>query len=190
MTRRVGRRPPRAGEATPRRQRRFTRAGKFHMGDLMAEHGTRTMYVHYGCRCEACCKAEHQQYLKRKEAQTRRRTYSKWGTDDIPVPVKQDRQRKYNRNRYIQYTHTRPFSQRIRWQDLVGRDGDKCAICGCAIDSKDTWVNENGRKCFGRKYPTVDHIIPLKCGGEDTLGNVQLTCKHCNSAKGAKYEQS
>lgn len=45
----------------------------------MAEHGTRTMYVHYGCRCDACCKAEHEQYLKRKEAQQRKRLHSKWG---------------------------------------------------------------------------------------------------------------
>lgn len=39
----------------------------------MAEHGTRTMYVHYGCRCDACREAEHRQYLKRTETQVRRR---------------------------------------------------------------------------------------------------------------------
>lgn len=152
----------------------------------MAEHGTRTMYVHYGCRCEACCKAEHQQYLKRKEAQSRKRVYSKWGTDDIPSPIKTEAQRKYNRDRYLTYTHTRPFRQRIRWQELVERDGDECAMCGCTVDPKDIWINEKGRKCFGRRYPTVDHIIPFREGGTDTFDNVQLLCKHCNSMKGAK----
>lgn len=153
----------------------------------MAEHGTRTMYVHYGCRCEACCKAEHQQYLKRKEAQARKRTYSKWG-DDIPAPVKTESQRRHNLNRYNQYTHTRPYAKRIRWQTLVERGGEKCAICGCAVDPSDTWVNKNGRKCFGGRYPTVDHIVPLKLGGADELDNVQLLCKRCNSAKGMKNE--
>lgn len=152
----------------------------------MTEHGTRTMYVHYGCRCEACCKAEHRQYLKRKEAQARKRTYSKWGTDIIPAPIKTEAQREYNKNRYIQYTHTHPYRYRIKWQDLIEQDGDKCAICGCTVDPHDVWINKNGRKCFGRTYPTIDHIVPLKQGGADIPNNVQLLCKHCNSAKGAR----
>ena len=155
----------------------------------MAEHGTRTMYVHYGCRCDECCKAEHRQYLKRKEAQARKRTYSKWGVDNL-TPAKTDRQKKYARDRYIKYTHTAPYRQRIRWQELIERDGSKCAICGCDVDPNDYWVNEKGRKCFGRTYPTVDHIIPLKHGGMDILNNVQLACKHCNSKKGVNYEQT
>lgn len=151
----------------------------------MAEHGTRTMYVHYGCRCEACCKAEHRQYLKR--SQKRRRTYSKWGTDDIPAPVKPLTQRVHNANRYRafkerQSTHSRP----IRWQEIAHDFGLLCAICGRAVDPDDTWIGKNGRRCYGRNYPTVDHIIPLKHGGTDTLDNVQLACKHCNSSKGAK----
>lgn len=62
----------------------------------------------------------------------------------------------------------------------------KCAICGCEVDPADTWVNVNGATCYGRKYPTVDHIVPLSLGGTDTLDNVQLTCKRCNSSKGKK----
>ena len=155
----------------------------------MAEHGTRTMYVHYGCRCDECCKAEHRQYLKRKEAKARKRTYSKWGTDDISVPVKSESQRRYNINRYKQYTHTTPYAKRIKWQTLIAEGDGKCAICGCTVDPSDTWINEKGRKCFGRKYPTVDHIVPLKLGGLDVIDNVQLLCKRCNSAKGAKYNE-
>lgn len=153
----------------------------------MAEHGTRTMYVHYGCRCEACCKAEHRQYLKRKEARGRKRTYSKWGTDDIPEPIGRETQRIHNANRYRAFkerpsTHTRP----IAWKEIVNRFDGKCNICGCAVDQTDTWVGSDGRKRYGRKYPTVDHIVPLKLGGTDTIDNVQLLCKHCNSSKGAK----
>lgn len=154
----------------------------------MAEHGTRTMYVHYGCRCDACCKAEHRKYLKSKYAQGRKRVYSKWGTDLIPSPSKSESQREYNHRRYEQYLHTHAYSQRIKWQDLVELYGNRCVACGCEVNADDTWINENGRKCFGRKYPTVDHIIPMKHGGTDTLDNVQLLCKRCNSSKGARTE--
>lgn len=157
----------------------------------MAEHGTRTMYVHYGCRCDECCKAEHRQYLKRSEAKGRSRTFSKWGTDEIPAPVKRESQRRSDANRYKilgerSFTHT----HQIRWTEIAERFDMKCAICGCDVNQNDFWINEKGRKCFGRAYPTVDHIIPLKCGGTDSFDNVQLTCKHCNSKKGARYEQT
>lgn len=29
----------------------------------------------------------------------------------------------------------------------------------------------------------IDHIIPLSCGGEDTLANLQLLCKECHTRK-------
>ena len=158
----------------------------------MAEHGTRTMYVHYGCRCDACCKAEHEQYLKRKEAQHRKRVNSKWGDSNIVYEVginRRNTQRIHNANRYRafkerQSTHTRP----IVWQEIAENFGMKCALCGSEVDPHDTWITSNGRRCFGRKYPTVDHIVPLKHGGTDTLDNVQLLCKHCNSSKGARID--
>lgn len=156
----------------------------------MADHGTRTMYVHYGCRCDECCKAEHKQYLKRKEAKNRKRVNSKWNDESIDYAVGGNRlntQRAYNARRYRAFTgrpstHTRP----IAWREIAEAFGMKCAICGCQVDETDTWVNETGRMCYGRAYPTVDHIVPLKLGGTDTSDNVQLLCKHCNSSKGAK----
>jgi len=33
----------------------------------------------------------------------------------------------------------------------------------------------------------VDHIMPEYLGGKTTLNNLQLLCKSCNAAKGAKY---
>jgi 5-methylcytosine-specific restriction endonuclease McrA len=32
--------------------------------------------------------------------------------------------------------------------------------------------------------PTVDHIVPLDAGGDDTRANVQLAHRRCNSQKG------
>ena len=149
-------------------------------------HGTRTMYQR-GCRCDECCKAEHLQYLKRSVG--RIRMNSKWGEQVNPITTRGERQKKHNRRRYAEYTATTPYKKRIRWQTLAERDGMKCALCGIETDPNDVWLNENGRKCFGRRYPTVDHIVPLKLGGVDEFDNVQLLCKHCNSAKGKKYNE-
>ena len=62
----------------------------------------------------------------------------------------------------------------------------KCAACGVETDPRDMWVNDKGTKCFGRNYPTVDHIVAIKNGGTDTFDNGQLLCKHCNSKKGVR----
>ena len=152
-----------------------------------AEHGTRTMYGK-GCRCEACCKAEHEQYLKRPESQKRKRTYSKHG--DIPHRAKSDRQLAYDAERRRRLKSGKHSLDRpIHWQDISESFGMKCAICGIKVDEHDRWINESGRHCFGGKYPTVDHIVSLKNGGTDTFDNVQLACKHCNSSKGSRNKK-
>lgn len=46
-----------------------------------------------------------------------------------------------------------------------------CAICSRPF-------NNNGRK------KTIDHIFPLSKGGNNTLSNLQIACKRCNSKKG------
>lgn len=50
------------------------------------------------------------------------------------------------------------------WQ----RDGGKCVQCGAS------------------SYLEFDHIIPFSQGGANTVGNVQLLCRKCNLAKGAR----
>jgi 5-methylcytosine-specific restriction endonuclease McrA len=33
---------------------------------------------------------------------------------------------------------------------------------------------------------TIDHIVPLAAGGDDTKANVQLAHRRCNTRKGAR----
>lgn len=46
--------------------------------------------------------------------------------------------------------------------------GGHCAYCGCVLDYKDM---------------QVDHVIPLRLGGEDELNNMLPACRSCNHYK-------
>ena len=56
------------------------------------------------------------------------------------------------------------------WKDLCNRYGNKCLRCG-RTDVK----------------LTVDHVIPIKLGGVNTIENLQPLCGSCNFSKGASH---
>jgi len=43
-------------------------------------------------------------------------------------------------------------------------------------------------KCGSTENITIDHIIPVKLGGENTFDNIQPLCASCNSSKGTKIK--
>lgn len=55
--------------------------------------------------------------------------------------------------------------------DLFNAQGGKCIYC---------------LRKLGSRYH-ADHIVPLALGGTNWISNIQLTCKSCNSSKGAKH---
>lgn len=73
----------------------------------------------------------------------------------------------------------------ISLERLYKRDGGICAICGEPCDWNDSHRDGN-TFIVGKKYPSIDHIIPLAKGGEHSWNNVQLAHFSCNSAKGAR----
>lgn len=70
------------------------------------------------------------------------------------------------------------FDDSITLQSLYSKANGLCAICGKPVDVADI----NGGH-IGRKYPTLDHIVPLSKGGTHTWGNVQLAHMSCNAGK-------
>lgn len=75
----------------------------------------------------------------------------------------------------------------INLERLYKRDKGVCAICGEPCDWSDSrW--EDGFFIVGKKYPSIDHIVPLARGGEHSWENVQLAHFSCNSAKGARWD--
>ena len=67
---------------------------------------------------------------------------------------------------------------RDRHRSVIARGQPPCAICGEPIDYTLRYPHE---KSF-----VVDHKIPLKRGGADTLDNKQASHRACNAAKAAR----
>jgi len=54
------------------------------------------------------------------------------------------------------------------WESVVAKYGPACLCCGEI------------------KPLTMDHVVPIACGGHHVIGNVQPLCLSCNSSKGTK----
>lgn len=68
------------------------------------------------------------------------------------------------------------FIESIAINKLFDRDRSRCQICNKKLNLK--------RVVPHPLAATVDHIIPLSCGGTHEYKNVQLACFQCNSLKG------
>lgn len=61
-------------------------------------------------------------------------------------------------------------------EEIFERDGWACQICGELIDPDTSWPNSESA--------SIDHIIPISLGGDDTPENVQAAHLSCNVRKG------
>ena len=64
---------------------------------------------------------------------------------------------------------TKHFTQQ-EWLDLLEKYGHRCLCCNAAD-----------------KTLEVDHVVPLKIGGTNTIDNIQPLCRSCNARKHAKH---
>lgn len=62
-----------------------------------------------------------------------------------------------------------------QWDAVIRLQGNICNICK--------------RKFTKKRFPTMDHIIPLSKRGGLTFENVQALCGSCNSSKNAKLDK-
>jgi 5-methylcytosine-specific restriction endonuclease McrA len=72
----------------------------------------------------------------------------------------------------VQGSHDPRLSRKYKAQRLIvlARDGYVCQYCG-------------------QDANTVDHIVPLKNGGDPiSLDNMVASCKRCNSSKGSRSQ--
>jgi len=62
--------------------------------------------------------------------------------------------------------------------EIAERDRHRCQLCRRKVNMT--------LKAPRPKSPTIDHVIPIADGGDDTRANVQLAHFGCNSSKGAR----
>ncbi|MGV4984527.1 HNH endonuclease [Streptomyces sp. NRAIS4] len=68
--------------------------------------------------------------------------------------------------------------ERYALAEIAARDGYRCGLCRKTVPMD--------RRVPDLLAPTIDHVIPLSEGGDDTKANVQLAHYSCNCAKGAR----
>lgn len=62
---------------------------------------------------------------------------------------------------------------------IVARDGVACRGCGEMVDFSIEWPHPLSK--------SIDHVVPIACGGTHVLSNCQLMHLGCNSSKGARF---
>lgn len=75
----------------------------------------------------------------------------------------------------------RSTTLRDKHRGIIRRGHPPCALCGQAIDYSLRVRNPDGT--INVDAFVVDHIVPLKRGGTDTLDNKQAAHWRCNRAK-------
>jgi 5-methylcytosine-specific restriction endonuclease McrA len=75
----------------------------------------------------------------------------------------------------------RPFKPSQKLKKLVWqKTGGLCFYCGCKLLP------------YGSNEPdlfTIDHVAPMRNGGDDNLDNLVPSCSRCNRSKGDKSER-
>lgn len=70
----------------------------------------------------------------------------------------------------------------ITLKKLYARDNGVCYLCGGECDWNDH-QERDGIKICGRRYPSIDHVLPLARGGMHQWENVRLAHLGCNIDK-------
>ncbi len=126
-----------------------------------AERGKRRVYIARACICGAVL--------------DRGRKFCDQCRDLRRVAAKQ---RERRRRRALEH---KARSEPYALVEIAERDRKICALCHGPVDMSLAVPH--------RQAPTVDHIVPLSEGGDDTPANVQLAHFTCNSSKGARGSQ-
>lgn len=85
------------------------------------------------------------------------------------------RRQKDSRRRALLYSAP---SEAYTTEEIAERDGYRCGLCRSQVDMTKV-VPDLGA-------PTIDHLVPLSRGGDDSRANVQLAHFGCNVAKGPR----
>jgi 5-methylcytosine-specific restriction endonuclease McrA len=90
----------------------------------------------------------------------------------LEVSRKEQRRRAKRRRRALRLG---AVSEVYTLAEIAARDRATCQLCGKRVAM--------AKQVPHSKAPTIDHVLPLARGGDDTRANVQLAHFLCNSLK-------
>lgn len=91
------------------------------------------------------------------------------------------RERWQQKNRRRRAALREADSESYTLEEIAERDRFRCQLCCRKVDMR--------LKSPHPMSPTIDHIVPLAKGGDDTRANVQLAHRRCNTSKGVRGSQ-
>lgn len=89
---------------------------------------------------------------------------------ECTLEAKRERYRRKNRARRLK---SQPGTYTLT--EIAKRDGHRCHLCGKRVDMRLSGMDPDG--------PTIDHLVPLSDGGDDTPRNVALAHRQCNTIR-------
>lgn len=116
---------------------------------------------------QRCCSERHGKLLYNRESRADGRQVTKQVWDDR-------RRDAYHRRRALKKAAA--TGAPVVFAEIAERDGWKCRLCGKRVKRSQAWPHPLS--------PSLDHVVPLTCGGAHDPANVQLAHLRCNSAKG------
>ena len=79
-------------------------------------------------------------------------------------------------------TKDKQIDKDITVKKLYERGNGRCWICGGTCDLNDYITRDDVIIC-GNNYPSIDHVVPICEGGEDSWENVRLAHRICNTKR-------
>lgn len=171
-------------------ERRFSRPCSW-CGESFVGETARVKYCSTECRLEQNRKSASERWKKEKESRPDFKSWTcAWCDGEIVVPVSYTGHGKYHEDCRKQAarvhnrkkTLKRQFVKtdlRVTHEEVAERDNWICYLCGEAVDMSLPRTSKMGA--------TLDHVVPISRGGEDSLENLRLAHWTCNVRKSNKF---